>query len=304
MGVERDDGRLYRRLSVSGAAATDHARWASIDAVRALAALMVLAAHANRLGGPVLPGGLTQRAVGSLAGGVWLFFSVSGFLIAGPFLRALLRGRPRPPVHAYAVRRAARILPAYWVAFAAMLVLVSGAQLAHWWQIPVHGLLLHRLVPGESEKLYFVAWTLGVEAIFYALVPLGAWLVWRFVRGSAAIDVDRLALLILGIWSASVVWGLSLAAAHPFGPHKPMPAGFSVLYAVVALGNFCPGMLVFLAGTREASARRRWWLRYRMAMTRPGLVLTAAVVLFLVAQQLPWQTDPVAYVLFHLLFGV
>jgi peptidoglycan/LPS O-acetylase OafA/YrhL len=129
--------RVYRRLSVSGAAATDHARWASIDAVRALAALMVLASHGHPLGGPVVPNTTTQRVVGSLAGGMALLRR-QRVTDSRPFLRSLLRAEARPPTAAYAVRRAARILPAYWIAFALMLVLVSGAQVLHWYPFGPH----------------------------------------------------------------------------------------------------------------------------------------------------------------------
>ena len=87
---------LYTRLSVPGAAVTDHRRWASVDALRALAALMVLVSHAPQLGGHD-PVGLAKLAP-RLGVGVWIFFAASGYLIAGPFLRALLEGRATPPV--------------------------------------------------------------------------------------------------------------------------------------------------------------------------------------------------------------
>src|SRR5438874_2123321 len=75
VGTFMEDGAsLYGRLSVAGAAATDHARWRSLDAVRALAALMVLASHAYLLGGRVHPsGGAIARSTAALADGVWLF---------------------------------------------------------------------------------------------------------------------------------------------------------------------------------------------------------------------------------------
>lgn len=83
-----------------------------------------------------------------------------------------------------------RILPAYWVALAAILLLATGSALRHWWQVPVHALLIHGLVPDELKNFCLVAWSLGVEAIFYALVPLGAWVVLRLTRGRA-VPLDR-----------------------------------------------------------------------------------------------------------------
>src|SRR3954454_14857883 len=173
---------LYARLSVPGPSVTQHQRWASVDALRAIAALMVLASHAPLLALAETTG--AAKNVSRLGVGVWIFFAASGYLIAGPFLRALLDGRPAPVVRRYAVRRAVRILPAYWVAFAAILLL-GGASLTHLWQLPVHALLAQGFVPGELKSLYLVAWSLGVEAIFYVLVPLFAFGVRRLVRGQA-----------------------------------------------------------------------------------------------------------------------
>jgi peptidoglycan/LPS O-acetylase OafA/YrhL len=45
--VARPD--LYSRLSVPGASVTHHERWVSVDALRAIAALMVLVSHAGLL---------------------------------------------------------------------------------------------------------------------------------------------------------------------------------------------------------------------------------------------------------------
>src|SRR5436309_6084224 len=146
---------VYSRLSVPGAAATDHRRSANLDVVRAVAALMVLAAHAVALsvgpGNPSLPR-WADTAVAFLSNGVWLFFALSGYLIAGPFLRALVAGRAQPPATSYTVRRAARILPAYWIALAVAVVFATGSQLTHAWQLPVHGLLLQDLFRGEQNR--------------------------------------------------------------------------------------------------------------------------------------------------------
>lgn len=174
----------------------------------------------------------------------------------------------------------------------------------HWWQGPVHAFLVHSLVPGESERLYFVAWTLGYEALFYALVPLAAVLVWRTMRRPGGIDLDRVAALVFGAWALTVVWGLALALADPFGPGRPMRPVFTVLYVGIALGNFCPGMLVFLAETRDAATRGGWWARYRALSARPGPPLLLAAAALAVAAWAPWTTNPFVFVLFQLVVGI
>ncbi len=280
---------------MSGAAATDHRRWASIDAIRAVAALSVLTAHAYLYGG-VPTDSTTGRVADALADGVWLFFVVSGFLIAGPFLQCLLRGGPVPPVARYARRRAARILPGYWIAFAAILVLVTGDEISSWWQVPVHLVLAHMLVPDEGQKLFFVAWTLSLEAIFYVLVPIGAVLVARIRRG-AAVEPGPLAAGIAGLWMLSVLLGLLLAAVDPF--LDPDASGLTkVLLAAVDMGAFAPGLLVFLAESDAVADRQGLWARYRDLARRPGLTLPLATVLWIIAERIPTATDPVAFVLF------
>jgi len=297
--------RLYGRLTVAGAAATQHERWEDVDALRAVAALSVLAAHSFLLGGshPPAQSAASYAVSNAIACGVWLFFAISGFLIAGPFLTALVRGGPLPPIGRFAVRRAARILPAYWVALAAILILVTGNQIMHFWQVPVHALLLQSLVPNETQRLYFVAWTLGVEAVFYALVPLGAVLV-RRARGARPLSIDRVGAVLTALWAFSVVWGIALSLAHPFGPTKAMPAAFTVLYLVPPLGNFCPGMLVFLALTPEGRSRGGWWERGRQLCASPAKALSLAAVCWLLSQKLHWQSDPLAFALFYPLVGV
>jgi len=49
------------------------------------------------------------------ATGVALFYAISGFVLYQPFVRARAEGR-QLNLGAYAVRRAARIIPAYWAA--------------------------------------------------------------------------------------------------------------------------------------------------------------------------------------------
>jgi peptidoglycan/LPS O-acetylase OafA/YrhL len=282
---------LYARLSVPGAAVTQHQRWASVDALRAIAALMVLASHAPWLG-PTRPVAV-EKVVPRLGVGVWIFFAASGYLIAGPFLRALLDGQPLPPVRRYALRRSVRILPAYWVALAAVLLLASGSALAHWWQLPVHALLIHGLVPGELKNLYLVAWSLGVEAIFYVLVPLAAWTL-RRVSCGRPVPRDWLVAAVIGLWCAAVAFSVLVAVVFPVHAGRPLPGGVQVLDLVGSLANFCPGVLVFLALAAGDGGDSRWRRAYDRVVARPLPTLVLAVLLLYAATELPFETSHVA----------
>jgi Predicted acyltransferases len=152
--------------------------------LRALAALGVVATHARYLARPRIDGVFisTLWQGGRLT--VFLFFAVSGYLIAGPFLRALLDGTELPELRTYAARRIARIVPAYWVALTALLVLglANTPPPVTVLGIVDHYLLIHSQVPPDPASIYPVAWTLGIEAMFYLLVPLLAVGIRRITR--------------------------------------------------------------------------------------------------------------------------
>src|SRR5579872_3386604 len=169
-----------------------------LDALRGTTALLVLASHADLLGGATPDRALVNLSgffIHSMALSVDLFFALSGYLVAGPFIRALVEGTPLPELRDYALRRGSRILPAYWVALGVVLVVARPAGV-HVWQLPVHFLLLQSLVPGESQMIFFVAWTLGLEMVFYLLLPVVARMVRRLITG--AVPVRTVAAILTG----------------------------------------------------------------------------------------------------------
>jgi peptidoglycan/LPS O-acetylase OafA/YrhL len=203
-------------------------------------------------------------------------------------VRSLLRGEQAPPVGRYAVRRATRILPAYWIALGGALILVTGSRLVHWWELPLHALLGQDVVPDEPNKFLFVAWTLSVEVMFYVFVPIAAWAAYR-IRGPRAIGVSALAKCVIGIWIFSVAWRVGVSfidTPSKLAAHQ-VPAGLAALRWVLPafLYAFAPGILIYLAETREASECGGSWAVYRRARQHPfALVLGAVVLLFVVAE--------------------
>lgn len=110
--------------------------------------------------------------------GVAIFFVLSGFLLARPFWLALDRGDPMPSLRIYALRRAARILPGFWLALVVSLVFsvtVSGSPLDGEHIIRfVAGLLLVSdwhwltLFPVDNNG---PLWSIGFEVTSYLLLP-------------------------------------------------------------------------------------------------------------------------------------
>src|SRR3954453_23098972 len=111
----------------------ERSRSAAIDGLRAAAALSVLAFHvalvADRFGGP----GGAIVAHGNF--GVPVFFALSGLLLYRPFVAARWADAPAPAAARFALRRAARIVPAYWLTLLVLGALgwadVFGAD---WWR--------------------------------------------------------------------------------------------------------------------------------------------------------------------------
>lgn len=227
-------------------------RVGNVDMLRAAAALAVLAGHAYALGGRAIPVKAQywfDVPLITLTTGVWLFFGISGFVIGRPFVDRLLTGRPLPPLVPYALRRALRIFPLYWVALTAVIV-VAGAAGTAGWQFPFHYLLLNNLIPGREEALFSVAWTLTLEVLFYIALPLVALAVRRLCRELSA---ERLAALVLVSWAASVAF---TALADLKGDDT---VGLWLRGSLPAMWQmFCPGLLLAIAPHLRRPAARRW----------------------------------------------
>jgi peptidoglycan/LPS O-acetylase OafA/YrhL len=278
---------------------SDRERSANIDMLRAVAAMMVLVAHAHLLAGPSAASRLDtsadQLVINNLSSGVWLFFALSGYLIPRAFLAALLEGTPLPRPTPYLVRRAARILPAYWIAFLVVTVLVVPGVAVHWWQYPLHLALLQNQVAGEGQNLYFVAWTLGIEALFYLAVPIGAYALRAITRGP--VDVGRLAAVVIGVWMASGAWVIWAAHTYPNTGAAGAVANADVfrLNLLPMLSMFCPGMLVWLAETPQAATRGGLWAAYRAVVRRPWLALALAAALIVASAYAFASTSTVVF---------
>jgi peptidoglycan/LPS O-acetylase OafA/YrhL len=160
----------------------DENRLHGADFLRAMACLAVLLHHlAFRMNISNAPEWvqpvLRFFVMGSF--GVSVFFVLSGFLLARPFWLALDAGKPMPSLRVYSMRRLARILPGFWLALTASLVLdlwlggkvmdgerlvrfVAGALLISDW----HWLTLF-LVDNNGPL-----WSIGFEITSYLLLPL------------------------------------------------------------------------------------------------------------------------------------
>jgi peptidoglycan/LPS O-acetylase OafA/YrhL len=150
------------------------------DPLRAIAALSVLLYHVALFSDPQLDdvrftqefGSRFGTVVGRAGGGLEVFFVLSGYLIAGPFVRAIVSGTPTPPIGRYVRNRLLRIVPAFWVVFTLTLLIagVVGRPIVD--VLAVYG-FAQAVRDSATANLIGQGWTLGVEMSFYALIAVG-----------------------------------------------------------------------------------------------------------------------------------
>ena len=191
---------------------TQRPRFPLFDSLRAIAALSIfgfhVAASQHALNDPDVPW------LGQLNVGVSIFFVISGFLLYRPFVARMVSGQPLPSIRGYAIRRALRIVPAYFVALTLIALWLGREDQVFTLTgiVTYYGFLQVYDVATISGGIG-QAWTIGVEVTFYAFLPLWAWAT-RRVRGE--------------------LWPLLLLAL------------FGILWKVVVLAT------VFQSGSRDA----------------------------------------------------
>jgi peptidoglycan/LPS O-acetylase OafA/YrhL len=159
-------------------------RVASLTGIRAVAALLVMLTHAA-----YTTGNYTQGYVGLMYSrmeiGVAIFFVLSGFLLFGPWVKALASGGPSPSVRRYAWHRVRRIMPAYAVTVIAAYLLyhfrTAGPNPGHTWMGFLRNLSLTQIYTDQYLFSYLhqgltQMWSLAVEVAFYVVLPLLAYL--------------------------------------------------------------------------------------------------------------------------------
>lgn len=109
--------------------------------------------------------------------GVYVFFAISGFVLALPFARHYMFNERKVALKGYFVRRLTRLEPPYLITLTVMF-------LAHWFLLKTEqpGILfehyiasffyMHNIVYDHWSLINPVAWSLEIEIQFYLLVPL------------------------------------------------------------------------------------------------------------------------------------
>jgi peptidoglycan/LPS O-acetylase OafA/YrhL len=250
-------------------------RLASLDGLRGIAALSVFTFHGWLYTMPK-PVATDRSSFGDYAAhelrlGLVLFFVLSGFLLSRSWFAAALDGRGLPDVRCYARARIARIAPAYYVALLGSIVLLwrlsgtPGLRLPPGHEIPLFVVFAQNFSPASVMKLNPPTWSLAVEVMFYALLPLIGWLAVRLPRRRRYQALIPLALLVLGVAYNWAIAGLDLGMT------------FSKTLAAM-LPYFAAGMLAALVlhGRTIRTATKRTLIAGGLALVLADATLKAA----------------------------
>jgi peptidoglycan/LPS O-acetylase OafA/YrhL len=220
-----------------------------IDGLRFLAISSVLLFHAsyallkayNRELGPVGRVVSNLFARGSL--GVELFFVISGFILAVPFIRQFVEGGRPVVLGRYYLRRVTRLEPPYIITLvlfyvAAWIFHDAALQGRFLSTFLVRLFYLHGLVYQDAPVLNGVTWSLEIEVQFYLIVPVLA-------RIFCLPTATRRVILLLGV------------LLIPFVPRQ----GILLFTVVSQLGLFLAGFLfadLYLEMQRKETVAAKW----------------------------------------------
>jgi peptidoglycan/LPS O-acetylase OafA/YrhL len=154
-----------------------------VDGFRFLAIGIVIISHIFVQCGPLPGNGWFMHWVRfNLAGsdpghrGVYLFFTISGFILAMPFARHHLQGGKKVKLGSYFRRRITRLEPPYILALLLRFPLVYLVKRTAIVALALHLLAsllyVHNIVYAEYSTINPPAWSLEVEIQFYILAPL------------------------------------------------------------------------------------------------------------------------------------
>ena len=170
-----------------------------VEGLRGVAIILVIIGHEGdfSLGHPIL------GQVG--AAGVLLFFILSGFLITGMLHREVM-DTGHIDLYDFYVRRALRILPAFWVLIAVtVLLMLLGLVTDVTWKAVLACLFFVRNIRGRGQSLGHV-WSLSLQEQFYVIWPF---IIFR-------LGLRRALYAAAGLIAAGTLWRTVAIATHLF----------------------------------------------------------------------------------------
>jgi peptidoglycan/LPS O-acetylase OafA/YrhL len=212
----------------------------TLDGIRGFCAITVVITHvafstfvlSSAFGDP--KNGIWSILAAGQVGAIGPFFVMSGMLLYRPFARRTFSGTPYPQLGSFYIRRAARLLPAFWLLVTFCLVILNLDSLHSTWDVLRPYALMH-VYNFHYYAGMDVAWTVPAEFQFYLAIPVVGGIMHLLARNvvdpaaKARRMLAPLVLLVVG----QLVWTYFLNT-H-FGPWPPQffyPFGVAGLFAI------------------------------------------------------------------------
>ena len=247
-----------------------------LDTLRFVGALCVLTTHVAFWSNSYTGHGVWGTVLARLDVGVALFFVLSGFLLARPWM-ASEPGR-RPATRPYLWRRLLRIAPLYLVTVVLALSLIGdnrGLGAGRWTRSL---LMIDTFTESSLPAGLTHMWSLAVEVCFYLVLPL----LMAVLVGRRALSVPRVITGIVVMLAVSVWWylrGAVLVGSRGLGSD-----GLVLQWLPGYLGWFALGLLLALAHTVHQQGRSAWLTApLRRLARQPGSCWALVAGLLLVA---------------------
>lgn len=161
-------------------------RYEELESYRGIAALLIVIFHAYQYTREA-PGASRYLFEGTLLGTVLfslqmlaaLFFTLSGFVVFLPFVRAAMSQSRRYSLRGFMVRRFVRIVPAYYAVVILVWTLHYAGMRENWEDLLLHLSFTHVF---SSRYIFWTVgptWALAIEVLFYLFLLLfGPFIYW------------------------------------------------------------------------------------------------------------------------------
>ena len=277
-----------------------------MDSMRGIAVIAVVATHTSFF--VALKGvHATQVRFGFIS--VTVFFMLSAFLLYGPFVHARLADRLPPTTGAFAWRRFLRVVPAYYVALTVIAIVLGLSYV-----FTVQGIATFYGFAQVYRPDYVLrglpqAWTLCVEVVFYALLPVWSAMMRRLRAASVAQKVRQELIACGVVVLLSFAYKLAITTSGAIDGHFGRPLQLNFL---TFMDDFAIGMALAtiaaryqLGGEREPRALRLLDRYPSIAWAVGGVALGIGVItLGLLGQVGDLRTNGAPFVVRHYLIEI
>ena len=176
MSMENPSVEFSKALSLPDLHKAETGKLDYIDALRGIAALSVFFYHIYGTIGPITNWAypikiIPERFVGLALAGIPLFFIISAFTL---YLSLDKKAGEKRKFLKFYFRRFFRIAPLFYILliFVVLDSLITQKGVPSWLEVLANFTFTFNLVPRYSNSLFLGGWTVGVEMLFYLVLPI------------------------------------------------------------------------------------------------------------------------------------